>query len=543
MEAVTKLNKRLKKAFGGKVCAMLNNKVLYLTGELYNWDDIVRAGMMAVNKKQYTVVNDIEFKGLPDHLSSRWSDHTPLISSNKFEGESPDVLIIGGGIIGCSIARELTRYKLNVMLAEKEHDVALHASGRNNGIINPGINLKEGQLRKKYNKAGSQMYPKVCSELDVPFKYTGQYIYYTNNWLKPAKIASVLFRSKRNDFPVEYVSRKELLKKEPLLNKNIKFALFFPAAGSVCPHELTIAYAENASDNGAKICLDTAVINICVKNEKIKSVLTNHGRIFPKLVINASGVFSEEIARLANDRFFSIHPRRIMQMIEYNLYRNPNTIETFERENFSAYAGVRADTYEEDFIVSFGKFTKNIIHAAGIQSPGLTAAPAIAADISRMAAAYLDAVVNENFNPIRLAIVRAADLPEKQRDALIKKNSEYGEIVCRCEEISRGEVLASLRRSIPCDTLDGVKRRVRPGLGRCQGSFCGPQIAQIIAEERNVPITKIKKMSDNSELLFGESRKMLFSESLGTLYNGTIYNEILSDNYKSGCSFCLKECI
>jgi len=566
MTLVKNLNKKLNKVFDGKVYAELRSGCLYLKGALSNWDDIVRVGLMSVNKKLYTVVNDIEYTGgeIP-------STRIPTTASNIFKGERPDVLIIGGGIIGCSIARELTRYKLDVMLVEKEHDLALHASGRNDGMIHPGLDLHSGQLKKKYNDAGNRMYSQVCKDLDVPYRYTGQYLCFTDKWLKPAVVASLLFW-KLKDIPAEYVSRKVLIKREPHLNENVRFALFFPTAGIVCPYGLTIAYAENAADNGAKIRLDTAVLSMDVANGIIKSVLTNHGRIFPKLVINAAGVFTEEIACFANDRFFSIHPRSgtsmiidkkagrlvktiaspysilgasasrgahskgggIIHTVDDNLLVGPNAAETFEKENFSTdrksikmvlekqqkavselsekdiityFTGIRAATYEEDFTISFGKFTKNIIHAAGIQSPGLTAAPAIAADISKMTANYLKAAANERFNPIRKGIVRAVDLPDKQRDALIKSNPDYGVIICRCEEVSRGEVLAALRRSVPCDTVDGVKRRVRPGMGRCQGSFCQPHVAQIIADEKNISITDVKKMSDNSHILLGDNKE------------------------------------
>ena len=566
MTLVKDLNKKLKKVFNGKVYAELKTGCLYLKGELSNWDDIVRAGLMSVNKKLYTVVNDIVYTGgeIP-------STRIPLIASNIYNGERPDVLIIGGGIIGCSIARELTRYKLDVMLVEKEHDLALHASGRNDGMIHPGLDLHSGQLKKKYNDAGNRMYSRICKELDVPYRYTGQYLCFTDNWLKPAAIASLLFW-KLKGIPAEYRGRNNLTINEPHLNENVKFALFFPTAGIVCPYGLTIAYAENAADNGAKIRLDTAVLSMDVDNGKIKSVLTNHGRIFPKVVINAAGVFSEDIARFAKDRFFSIHPRSgtsmiidkkaahlvqtiaspysifdasaakgahskgggIIHTVDDNLLVGPNAAETFEKENFSTdrksikmvlekqqravselsekdiityFTGIRAATYEEDFIVSFGKFTKNIIHAAGIQSPGLTAAPAIAEDIARMTANYLKAVINERFNPIRKGIIRAADLPNEQRDALIKLNPDYGVIICRCEEVSRGEVLAALRRSVPCDTLDGVKRRVRPGMGRCQGSFCQPHVARIIADEKKISVTEVRKMSEDSHILFGDNKE------------------------------------
>jgi glycerol-3-phosphate dehydrogenase len=520
---------------------------------------------MSVNKKKYTVVNDIVFTGgvIPPM-------RLPAVCDNTVEGRTPDVLVIGGGVVGCAVARELTRFKLDVMLVEKEHDVALHASGRNDGMIHPGLDLRRGQLKKKYNDAGNKMYPVVCKELDVPFRYTGQYLCFTDGWMKPAVIASLLYW-KLAGISAEYVNCRRLAEREPRLNGKIKCALFFPASGVVCPYGLTIAYAENAADNGAEISLDTAVTGIEIKNEKIASVATNRGRVYPKLVVNAAGVFAEEIARLAQDRFFSIHPRRGTNMIldkkaaflvrtiaslleisqrrsarkehskgggivctvDGNLLVGPDAVETYEKENFSTsresiktvmtkqrrtspdlsqgdvityFTGIRAATYEEDFIVSFGRFTKNIIHAAGIQSPGLTAAPAIAVDISKMAAEYLGAGVNESFKARRGGIVRAAELGDSERDALIKKDADYGVIVCRCEEISRGEALAALRRSVPCDTVDGVKRRVRPGMGRCQGSFCGPNVAQIIAEEKKIPVTEVRKMSDNSRLLLGGNK-------------------------------------
>ena len=566
MSLISGLNKKLEKTFGGRVHAALRDGCLYLTGELSDWNDVVRAGLMSADKKKYSVVNDIKFTGgkIPPM-------RLPSVSDSTLEGKRPDVLVIGGGVTGCAIARELMRYKLDVMLLEKEHDVALHASSRNDGMVHPGLDLHKGQLKKKYNDAGNSMYPALCGDLEVPFNYTGQYLCFTAGFLKPIAILSLL-HWKKAGIPAAYISRKKLAEKEPHLSSRISFALFFAKAGMVCPYGLTIALAENAADNGAKIYLDTAVTDIEVENGKIISVLTNRGRVYPKLVINAAGVFSEEIARLAKDRFFSIHPRRgtnmildkkaafrvrtiaspyevfeaasareahskgggIMQTVDNNLLVGPNAVETYERENFSThresiktvltkqqktapelsekdiityFTGIRAATYEEDFVIGFGKFTGNIIHAAGIQSPGLTAAPAIAADISKMAAGYLNAEANEKFNPVRKAIVRAAELPDAERDALIRKDPDFGEIICRCEEISRGEALAALRRSVPCDTVDGVKRRVRPGMGRCQGAFCGPHIAEIIAAEKKIPLTEVRKMSHNSRILSGDTKE------------------------------------
>jgi len=568
MSYISRLNKKLEKAFGGQVHGELKDGCLYLSGELSNfvglsnkvelpdWNNVVRVGKMSVNKKKYTVVNDIKFTG-----GNVPSAKLPQESSNLLSGSRPNVLVIGGGVVGCAIARELTRYKLDVMLLEKEHDVALHASGRNSGIVNPGFDLCRGQLKKKYCDAGNRMFYSLCKELDVPFRYTGQYLCFSDNLMKPSAFLSLL-QWKLMGIPAEYINRRKLAEKEPHLSDKIKFAIFFPAAGVVNPHALTIAYAENAADNGAKICLDTAVLDIDVWNGKVVSVLTNHGRIYPKLVINAAGAFAEDIAKLAKDRFYSIHQIRgtnlifdkkaaflvntiasqpnmdgvIARTADGNLIAGSNTAETYEKENFSTdkesvravlskhrkmlhdllerdiitcFTGISAAAYEEDFIVSFGRSTKNIIHAAGIQSPGLTAAPAIAVDVAKMAAEYLGAEACEKFNPARKAIVRAAELPLGERDALIKKEPDYGDIICRCEEISRGEILAALRRSVPCDTVDGVKRRTRAGMGRCQGSFCSPQAAQIIAAEKKIPLTEVNKMSHNSSILLEDNKESL----------------------------------
>jgi glycerol-3-phosphate dehydrogenase len=221
-----------------------------------------------------------------------------------------------------------------------------------------------------------------------------------------------------------------------------------------------------------------------------------------------------------------------------NLLIGPDAVETFERENFATFAssinatfakfketapalstaqiityftGVRAPTYEEDFVVCKGRKTQNLIHAAGIQSPGLTAAPAIACDVAGFTAEILaDAgcpvSLNKNFNPVRKPIPHPAEMDDAEREALIKTESDYGVILCRCEEVSRGEILNSLRRPLPCDTVDGVKRRVRPGMGRCQGGFCGPLVAQIIAAEKGIPLEAVTKNGPGSNIVIGPSK-------------------------------------
>ena len=309
-----------------------------------------------------------------------------------------------------------------------------------------------------------------------------------------------------------------------------------------------------------------------VENGKITSVHTNRGTIRPALVINAAGVFSEEIARMAGDRFFSIHPRRgtnsildrkagalmhtiasikglqlvskthtkgggILHTVHDNLLVGPDAVETYEKENTAThpesiarvfekqkitmpkltehdiityFTGVRAATFEEDFIIEKGRKTHNLIHCAGIQSPGLTTAPAVACDVADMAVQALSCekpvAPNRSFNPIRRGAPVLRDMDDAERAKRIAENPDYGVIVCRCEEVSRGEILDALHSPVCVPTVDGVKKRVRPGMGRCQGGFCSPQVVQIIAEFLGVPLSEVRKSSAESPVTFGPTK-------------------------------------
>jgi glycerol-3-phosphate dehydrogenase len=362
------------------------------------------------------------------------------------------------------------------------------------------------------------------------------------------------------------LNREELFKREPNLNKIAKFGVLFGTGACICPYNMTIALAESAVMNGAKVLLSTAVLSMEVKNKEIISVKTNRGRIFPKVVINAAGVFSDIVAEMAEDRFFSIHPRRgtnaildkkakdklmfqsttiygglkkaakrytkgggVIPTVEGNTLVGPTAIETPYREDFATnreeinqifskhknnaphlhqkdiityFSGIRAATYEEDFIIQKGKWTKNIVHAAGIQSPGLTAAPAIAEDVAKYTCDILGNVTkNEQFNPIRKGIIRVNKLSYEERNKLILKKPDYGQIVCRCEEISKGEIIDALHRPIVVPTIDAIKKRTRAGMGRCQGGFCQPLVIEIIAKEMKTNRENINKKGDGKILL------------------------------------------
>ena len=563
-----KINKELKKRFNGAVRAENKDGCTVLTGRLPLWQDVVTACSLASKKYSTThVVNDI----VCDEIMPQ-SPRLPKLCDSALDGEKPDVLIIGGGISGVSIARELSRWKLDILLVEKEADLALQASGRNDGEVHPGIDLSKGSKKHFYIRKGNEMYTKICEELDVPFKRVGQYVCFTKTAYKPLVAVYCLIRRKRDGISdTKLISKKELESIEPNFSKDFKFAISNPSSGCVCPYVLTIAYAENAVQNGARVALNTAVLGMTVKNGEIIEVKTNRGTLYPKLVINVAGVFSEDIAAMAKDRFFSIHPRRgtnsildkkagafmhsiasvkeltrnkshskgggILHTVHDNLLVGPDAVETYEKENtethresietvfskqkrtmpslserdiITYFTGVRAPTFEEDFIIERGRKTKNLIHCAGIQSPGLTTAPAVAKDIEKMAVDFLknttDVKANPDFNPIRHGVPVLNEMPDEERAELIKKNPDYGVIVCRCEEISKGEILDALRSPICVPTVDGIKKRVRPGMGRCQGGFCSPLVTQIIADFLNIPLSEVKKSSEESIITFGKTK-------------------------------------
>ena len=572
--SIALLQKKLKARYPG-FQVREEDRCLIVTGHSSDWDEIIAACQLCVSpKKGYHVINDVTFEGaeIPPM-------RVPDLKDDALEGKTPDVLIIGGGISGCSIARELSRYRLSILLVDKESDVALHASGRNDGEVHPGVDLPKGTLKQHYVVASNRMYQRVCKELDVPFRRVGQVVGFFDRKMKP--LVKLYAWQRRHVCGVDdskVISRQELRKREPCLNKDFAFALENPMAGIVSPYGLTIAYAENAVQNGAEISLNTAVLGMEVKDGKIVSVHTNRGTVHPKIVINAAGVFAEEIAKMAGDRFYSIHPRRgtdtildskaswqvkevaswkdlkkqtghtkgggILPTTDGNLLVGPDAVETYEKEDFATdraslntvfgkqtktlptlsrgdiityFTGVRAATFEEDYVLEEGRKTKNLIHCAGIQSPGLTTAPAVAIDMSKMAVRLLEKLgqpvsLNPNFRGKRKGIPRVKDLPDDEKDALIRKNPDYGVIVCRCEQISKGEIIDAIHNPLGVVSLDAIKKRVRPGMGRCQGAFCSPWIVQIISEETGIPPEKVCKGNDRSPLFYGKTKEVTYDD-------------------------------
>lgn len=544
-----------------------------LTGELDNWADIYRCGRAAVCKKSLGVLNDIKLKGFHEEPKR------PTLQDDAVDGQTPDVLVIGGGIVGCAVARELTRLDVSVLLVEKCNDVACGASSRNDGCIHPGIDLHKGQQKLKYVLAGNKAYTALAKELGLQLKRWAQTFIFSTKWENA--IIPPLYKLRAKQLGVEgvrHLTPKQLKEIEPNPPRWATGAMYMATAGMVSPYKTTIALIDNAIENGAKVSLNTYVKGMKVENGKIVSVDTNRGTMYPKVVVNCAGIYSDVIADMAGDRTFTIHPRKgtdiildkkrvgyalssyarsyfaplppearpdnkeqvghtkgggVMRTVDGNILVGPDAHEVPSREDYSTsmqdidniikkqklaqpmlnkgdiityFSGTRAATYEEDFVVRRGIFTSNIYEAAGIQSPGITAAPAIACDIRDWVKQDLGAKDNKSFNPVYKHTPRLADQPDSEREEYIERNSDYGEIICRCEEVSKGEIIDALNSPLKVATIDGIKRRVRPGMGRCQGGFCSPLVAKIIAEHEGVEIEDVLKGDEGSVIVYGNTK-------------------------------------
>ena len=556
MSELTDLSKKLKKHISKDIEVSETLGAVRLEGEAKSWSEVIAAGKAAAACSYRGVVNDISVDGI-DHKKLRNSK----IEDNKLDGYRTDILIIGGGIIGCSIARELTRYDAKILLIDKESDIALHQSSRNDGMVHPGVMPKPGTKKAYYNVIGNQMFEKIAVDLNVPYRTIGTYVMFENKFFDLLGRVLLSRAQKNNVKGVRHVTRKQILEDEPNVTDSVVGGIYMPTTGVCPPYEMTIAMAESAVINGAYLSLNTQVLKINRERNAIKSVVTNRGKVFPKIVINAAGLFADSIAEMAQDRFFTIHPRKgqvalldkgkgdllnsvvsivnlqsafqntkgggLVKTADGNILAGPSALEQPFNEDYSTdvdeiqrvlnknlryikgldksdvityLAGNRAATYKEDFIVEASQYVDNLIYAAGIQSPGYASAPAIAKDICEIAVNKLRKTnkvsEKEHFMEKRKGIVITSQLDTGTRQALIEKNSDYGKIVCRCEEVSKGEILQAIHSVIPAVTVNAVKRRVRSGMGRCQGGFCRPLVAEIIQDETGLSLDSILSKGD-----------------------------------------------
>lgn len=544
--------------------------VVTFTGKLDEWSKADLLCHYAGKRKSVRgVVNLIEVNG----KSLAYKANDKLISQGREKGliGKADLVIVGGGVTGCGIARELSKYKLDIILVEKEADVACGASKANNGMIHSGNAVIPHKLMAKLNVEGNALYPKWAEELGFKFDRVGSYVcsYDKNDWYIP-RLASIAGKiNKVSD--MHYVDPDIFMKKEPMVSIKPRRCLYTPTTAFVDGYEVVVALAENAASNGVKFMLESQVVDIDMEDGKIASVVTDKGIIQTKMVINAAGVYADEIAAMADDQFYSIHPRKgtilifdknakgvdtcvnaypkvraknskgggMQRTVHGNQLWGPTAEEIVDKEDTSVtkeeietvfnnmtlinknmkmsdiityFAGVRAATYKEDFIIEASEKSQGFIHVAGIQSPGLASAPAIAKMVEGIVKEEYLSIFEKNleekedWNPKRERPLAMEDLTDEEKDKLIKKNPAYGRIICRCESITEGEIVSALHSPLPVLTIDGLKRRTRVTEGRCQGGFCEPKILEIMNRELGKDVTTISKNGHDSFIIKGKIR-------------------------------------
>ena len=472
-----------------------------------------------------------------------------------------DVVIIGAGVVGGMIARRLGYYDLQTVLVEKEGDVAMGASRANSAIVHAGFDAKEGSLKAKLNVRGSEMMEEVARDLGVRYRRNGSIVVGFNDDDR-AQLQALLERGVKNGVKgLRLVEREELLTIEKGIGKDVICALYAPTGAIVCPYELTIASIGNAMDNGVELMLDFAVEAI----EEIEGgyrIVSGDRTIETRNIINCAGAYSDKIAAMVGDESFTVHPRRgeymlldkecgtlatttvfraptkmgkgilVSPTVDGNLLLGP-TAEDIEdktdtkttpaglaavsakareqvdgipfNKTITSFAGLRAVGSTGDFIITRPK--KGFINVAGIESPGLSAAPAIAEYVRDMMAE--DGVkLSEKADVITTRVASHAfrDMTAEEKNKVIAGDRSYAKIVCRCEGVSEGEILAAIRQNPRPRDLDGVKRRTRAQMGRCQGGFCGPYIVELLAREQNIPYEAVTKCGGASYINFGRTK-------------------------------------
>ena len=445
-----------------------------------------------------------------------------------------DVAIIGAGVVGGMIARTLSAYKLRICILEKENDVASGATKANSAIVHAGFDAKEGTLKAKLNVEGSKMMEKVTTELGVKYKKNGSLVIGFNEEDKLA-IEELLERGKINGVEgLRIIEKEEIKKLEPNISDNVTVALYAPTGAIVCPYELCIAAVGNAMDNGADLKLNFEVASIEKEDEWYK-ICSEKESIKAKFVVNVAGVFSDEIAQMAGDGSFTITPRRgqyilldkecgnlvshtifrtpskmgkgilVSPTVDGNLLTGPTSVDIEDKEDVSctpecfekiikeanenvdgipynktitSFCGLRATGSTGDFIINSP--AHRFINVAAIESPGLTASPAIAEMVKELIVKEgVELTEKEKYNPFRKAMHAFREATLEEKNEVIKKDKSFGRIICRCEGVSEGEILEAIRTNPKPTDLDGVKRRTRAQMGRCQGGFCSPYIISL----------------------------------------------------------------
>ena len=474
-----------------------------------------------------------------------------------------DIAIIGAGVSGAAIASTLSQYDISVCVLEKSNDISNGASKANSGIVHAGYDAKPGTMMAAFNVQGNAMFSALCERLDVPFTRIGSYVVaFNRDDMKTLEMLKK--RGEENGVPdLEILSAKVVHINEPHLNPNIIGALFAPTAAVVSPYELSIAFMEHAIDNGVQLYLQSPVQNIIKENNAYK-IITPDKEIQAACVINCAGVYADTIHDMVLPSAFHINARRgeyflldkyagdIVQHIIFqcpsdrgkgvlvtptahkNIIIGPNAEDILEREAvettveglsevwksalksspelpenqiITTFSGIRAEPSSGDFIIRDYVETPGFIDVAGIKSPGLSSAPAFALYVNDLVQKYFGSLKQkENYIQGRRKRIHFHELSHEERREIVKKDPLYGRIICRCENITEGEIVDSIHRFAGARTIDGVKRRARCGGGRCQGGFCGPRIIDILARELNIPKEAVCKDSPESRIIVAETK-------------------------------------
>ena len=474
-----------------------------------------------------------------------------------------DIAIIGAGVVGGMIARELSFYNLKICLLEKENDVATGATKANSAIVHAGFDAKEGSLKAMLNVKGSKMMPDVAKALGVKYINNGSLVVGFNAEDEKT-LSDLLARGNANGVEgLQILNREEILKIEPHIGKEVTCALYAPTGAIICPYDLAVSAIGNAMDNGAKLECNFEVTDI-VSNDGFYSVKGENKQIDAKYIVNCAGIYSDKIAKLIGDDSFNVHARRgeyvildkecgdvvshtifvtpskmgkgilTSPTVDGNLLLGPTAVDTDDKTDTSttsdffatiydiaqrsvqnipksktitSFCGVRAVGSTGDFIINSPK--ERFVNAAGIESPGLSASPAIAEYVRDILAQLgLELVKKENPITTRKSMHAFRDATLEEKNKMIKENPAYGRIVCRCEGVTEGEILDAIRTAPRATDLDGVKRRTRAQMGRCQGGFCSPYIIELLSRELDLPYEKITKFGGKSYVAIGKTKEI-----------------------------------
>ena len=471
-----------------------------------------------------------------------------------------DIVIIGAGVVGGMIARELARYELKICILEKENDVAMGATKANSAIVHAGFDAKEGSMKAKMNVRGSQMMQKVAEELGVKYIRNESLVVAFES--EREEVEAIYERGVKNGVEgLRIIERDELRALEPNLNPELSCALLAPTGAIVCPYELCISAVGNAMDNGVELKLNFEVSSIDKKDGYYAVSSSDGDTVEARYVINSAGVYSDEIAKMTGDDDFCVHPRRgeymildkecgsfvqrtifhtptkmgkgilVAPTVDGNLLLGPTATDIEDKEDkwvtaegyaqiiskagdnvsgipygkvITSFCGLRAVGCKGDFII---KLRDRVLTLGGIESPGLTSAPAIAEHVVGMLRE--DGVELKNkadFDPIHVPAHAFNSMSIDKKNEVIAKDARYGRIVCRCEGITEGEIVAAIHTNPGATDVDGIKRRTRSGMGRCQGGFCSPIVVQILARELGVSVEEVTKFGKHSTINYGKTK-------------------------------------